>query len=333
MAATISVLTLFTCRECGYDRTHAAQDFDRIARAGYGSELVDVLAERLLPHVLSQCEGVDVCLDDVVDTFTRAHEQALVKFRDPLPQVLSRGRMVTPNHLDVVIEEARGEGWDAARIADAVVYLESANHQGLVLLSAGRIARNRPHGSEEYVAYGWIGLRTALLKFEPALGNRFSTYAVLKITGAIRDGERDEDPLPKRLVTDRNKAAKATAQLADALGRTPTLAEVSAEIGDKLASMLPRLGRAASLEELESTFTIVDSSDVHADVEKSQLKEAVDAALSDLDDHTRELADKVFRQELPIKQVAAESGLSERDVHHALSHAREVLSGSLVAWA
>lgn len=333
MAATVSVLTLFTCRECGYDRTHAAQDFDRVARAGYGTELVDVLAERLLPHVAARCESLDVSHSDVIETFTRSHQEALERFCDPLPQVQSRGRMVTPNHLDAFIASARANGWDAPRIADAVVYLESANHQGLVLLSAGRIARNRPHGSEEYVAYGWIGLRTALLKFEPALGNRFSTYAVTKITGAIRDGERDEDPLPKRLVTDRNKAARATAQLADTLGRTPTLAEVSAEIGDKLAAMLPRLGRAASLEELETTFTIVDSSDVHADVEKSQLKEAVDAALSDLDDHTRELADKVFRQELPIKQVAADSGLSERDVHQALARAREVLSGSLVAWA
>ena len=49
----------------------------------------------------------------------------------------------------------------------------------------------------ELFSLGLIGLLDALEKFDPALGNRFETYAVRRIRGAMRDGVRRMEHLPR----------------------------------------------------------------------------------------------------------------------------------------
>ena len=55
----------------------------------------------------------------------------------------------------------------------------------------------------ELQSLGVIGLLDALEKFDPAMGNRFETYAVTRIRGAMRDGVRRMERLPRG---DRNRS-------------------------------------------------------------------------------------------------------------------------------
>lgn len=50
---------------------------------------------------------------------------------------------------------------------------------------------------QDLYSFGVIGLLDALEKFRPELGNRFETYGVSRIRGAMRDGIRSLDALPR----------------------------------------------------------------------------------------------------------------------------------------
>ncbi len=62
--------------------------------------------------------------------------------------------------------------------------------QGLVRSLAVAIHRKLPPTVEldDLIAYGQVGLVEAAREFDPARGNRFSTYAYYRIRGAIYDG-------------------------------------------------------------------------------------------------------------------------------------------------
>ena len=298
----------------GYSRSEAVTDFAQAAYDCHGRELDHVVTSVFLQRLPADISlwGVDSQMLEGVFRSTRADTAS--------------------GSLDVLVAELRTQGWDAERLVDALIFLETAHHHRLVLLAASRVARNSPQESEEFLSYGWLGLRTALRKFEPSRGFQFSTYAMTRIVGSIKDGVRDEDPLPKRLVTERNKAMRASQALAESLGRTPTLEELSNEIGEKLAAMLPRLGKAASLEEMEGTFHPADTCDVYADVEASALTEAVDAALDDLPDIQRTLAEAVFRDGMSVRQAASMVGVRQKEAEAMLADAKQVLSQKLMSW-
>ena len=59
----------------------------------------------------------------------------------------------------------------------------------LVKYVASRVATGLPASVEQadLVSYGMFGLIDALEKFEPARGNKFETYAIPRIKGAIID--------------------------------------------------------------------------------------------------------------------------------------------------
>ena len=64
---------------------------------------------------------------------------------------------------------------------------------------AGRAARSVPdsHRADIY-SFGVLGLMDAIDKFRPELGNRFETYGSRRIRGAMSDGIRSLNWLPRR---------------------------------------------------------------------------------------------------------------------------------------
>lgn len=309
MRQTVHVLGYLCEQVDGLTCAEITDVFCDAVHGWYGHELDDVLLTRL-PHVLAGAGAPLITIPTELLNDTDGSD-----------------------NVDTCVQDIRWAGWDAERLLDALIYLETYHHHGLVLLAAGRLARNSPQDSDEMLAYGWLGLRVALRKFNPERGHRFSTYAMTRITGAIRDGIRDEDPLPKRLVTDRNRAKRANDELCEKLGRTPTLAELAEVIGEKLAEMLPRLGRSASLEEMQETFTATADVDVSSDVEQSLLRSAVDNAMSGLGSHHRFVAEHVLRDGMTVRKAATELGMLVGDVEQMLTECRQHLEHHLSAWA
>jgi RNA polymerase sigma factor (sigma-70 family) len=210
-----------------------------------------------------------------------------------LPQLEGAWHDPIDHHgFEAVVNEGNRAG-DASALSWSVIGFESQRHINLVWHQANKLERVYPdRDASDLLALGWIGLRTALRLYDPSLGFSFSTYACTRITGAIRDGVRAENPVPKRLGTFSRKVAAAEEALAHGLGRAPTLAEVAEHLGVHLDELkiLPRLQSAASIDEMEtiagergsSPSWLIDDSDP-ADTALSILRrDAVDAALATL---------------------------------------------------
>ena len=107
------------------------------------------------------------------------------------------------------------------------------HYSPLVKYVAGRVAVGLPQNIEQadLVSYGIFGLIDAIDKFDPSRNIKFETYAITRIKGAIIDELRSIDWVPRSVRAKARAVEKAYAKLEAQLLRTPTDAEVAAEMG------------------------------------------------------------------------------------------------------
>ena len=94
--------------------------------------------------------------------------------------------------------------------------------------------RNRGEPFEDLVQVGTIGLIKSIDRFELERGVEFSTYATPTIIGEIKRHFRDKGwaiRVPRRLQELRMQISAATADLTQALGRSPTPRELAESLG------------------------------------------------------------------------------------------------------
>ena len=107
------------------------------------------------------------------------------------------------------------------------------HYSPLVKYVAGRVSVGLPQNIEQadLVSYGIFGLIDAIDKFDPERAIKFETYAIARIKGAIIDELRSIDWVPRSVRAKARAVEKAYAALEANLLRTPTDAEVAAEMG------------------------------------------------------------------------------------------------------
>ena len=132
---------------------------------------------------------------------------------------------------------------------DALVRLHLPLVHSLVQRFLGRGA-----DADDLIQQGVLGLLQAIRGFDPARGFQFSTYAVPHILGEIRRFLRKATPLhlDRRMQAQARQLRRAQEQLAQALGRTPTLLELSWESGvpaEEIPLALEALRPPLSLEQ------------------------------------------------------------------------------------
>ena len=88
---------------------------------------------------------------------------------------------------------------------------------------------------DDLVQNGMIGLLEAIGRFESGMGAQFETYAAQRIRGAMLDGLRENDWLPRNLRRDFRRIEEAISKLEQANGRQPTENELAASLGMPLA--------------------------------------------------------------------------------------------------
>ncbi len=147
--------------------------------------------------------------EDVIDVRTSARQEQRARSQELFARLATDG--------------------DDREARDALVTL----HLPLVEHLARRF-RNRGEPYDDLVQVGTIGLIKAVDRFEPERGLEFSTYATPTIVGEIKRHFRDKGwavRVPRRLQEMRLQISRATQELSQNLGHSPTVAEIAARLG------------------------------------------------------------------------------------------------------
>ena len=109
----------------------------------------------------------------------------------------------------------------------------------LVKYVASRVATGLPASVDQadLVSYGMFGLIDALEKFDPARGNKFETYAIPRIKGAIIDELRAMDWVPRSVRYKAREIERAHTDLETQLKRAPTENELAGRLGMSLREL------------------------------------------------------------------------------------------------
>ena len=88
---------------------------------------------------------------------------------------------------------------------------------------------------DDVIQNGMMGLLQAMDRFEEGMGAQFETYAVQRIRGAMLDGLRGEDWLPRSLRSELRRIEAAITAREQQLGRPPTETEIADSLGMQLS--------------------------------------------------------------------------------------------------
>lgn len=103
----------------------------------------------------------------------------------------------------------------------------------LVHCAARRVHRRAASGTQydDLLSAGALGLLQAVERFDPAQGWRLSTFAMLRIQGAMLDHLRQETGVPRTRLTRARQISRARARVEGRLGRRARGTEVARELG------------------------------------------------------------------------------------------------------
>jgi len=197
----------------------------------------------------------------------------------------------------------------------------------LVKYVAGRVRSGLPQTVDpgDLVSEGVFGLMDAIEKFDLSRGLEFQTYAVPRIKGAMIDSLRAQDWVP-RSVRDKIRAIeKAQTALQARLDRSPTEAEIAAEMGIS-AHALRDLYAKVSFTSVSATedLVIVDEAPAPGDAMEDDAVRAV------LLRHVRELRERdqvivalYYYEGFTLAEIGRVLGVTESRVSQL--HTRAVL--------
>lgn len=204
----------------------------------------------------------------------------------------------------------------------------------LVKYLAHRIALKLPNHVEidDLVNSGIIGLIDAIEKFDPSRGIKFKTYAEFRIRGAIFDGLRSLDWVPRSVRKQKKMVEQSYANLEQKLGRHATDEELSADLGvglnefykilDNLKGVT--LGKFVELNnndsqagEGESAIAFIpdrSTDDPYHTFQKHELTEILADAIRNLPDKERYVVSLYYFDELTMKEIGTVLNITESRV-------------------
>ena len=97
---------------------------------------------------------------------------------------------------------------------------------------------------DDLVQNGMLGLLDAIDRYQEGFGAQFETYATQRTRGAMLDGLRENDWLPRNLRRELRRIESAINQLEHAHGRAPTERELAEALGMTLAEYQKTLQEA-----------------------------------------------------------------------------------------
>ena len=180
---------------------------------------------------------------------------------------------------------------------------------------------------DDLVQNGMMGLLDAIDRFEAGLGAQFETYAVQRVRGAMLDGLRENDWLPRTLRRDFRRIEVAIARLEQEYGRQPSEQELAAALDMSLGDYQKMLQDARG-HQLVSFEDLVEDSDEHflerhlADhsneplklLEDDNLRQLLVAGIESLPEREKLMMALYYEQDLNLREIGEVMGVSESRV-------------------
>jgi RNA polymerase sigma factor for flagellar operon FliA len=193
---------------------------------------------------------------------------------------------------------------------------------------------------EELVQTGMVALIEAARNFEDRGQAVFSTYASVRIRGAMIDSLRKHATMCRSALRKRRELNAARDRLAGNLGRMPTHEELSREMEvseDELREMLSATQgvRYESMDEVYSDHSIwfaSDEPDAFDALTSSDMRQAIAAALTDLPEREAIVLQLYFVEELNLEEIGQALGVGAARVCQIKKVALDKLRKRLGGW-
>jgi RNA polymerase sigma factor for flagellar operon FliA len=199
---------------------------------------------------------------------------------------------------------------------------------------------------DDLVQNGMIGLLDAMDRFEEGFGAQFETYATQRVRGAMLDGLRENDWLPRNLRREMRRIEAVINQLEHEQGRVPSEKELADALGmslmDYQKTLLEARGHQILYFEdfvgedgedfLDRHFTDNDA-DPLRQIEDKSLKDALVKAIDQLPEREKLMMALYYEQELNLREIGDVMGVTESRVcqlhSQAIARLRSKIAGEL----
>lgn len=180
---------------------------------------------------------------------------------------------------------------------------------------------------DDIVQNGMIGLLNAIDRYESGMGAQFETYAVQRIRGAMLDGLRGDDSMPRALRRELRRIEGAIHAREQQLGRAPTEGEIAESLGMPLDEYQQLLqdARGHQLVYLEDFVEMTGESyfernlgDESADpariLDEANLREFLVHAVEALPEREKIVMGLYYDEELNLREIGEVLGVTESRV-------------------
>jgi RNA polymerase sigma factor FliA len=209
------------------------------------------------------------------------------------------------------------------------------HYSPLVKFVAGRVRSGLPSSVDQndLVSDGVIGLMDAVDKFEPERGLQFQTYAVTRIRGAMVDGLRSSDWVPRSVREKIRDIDAAQTRLEASLGRAPRDEEVATELGMTVAELRKVYSQTAHTS-VVSFENVIDEDAPRATADLPGLDDDLPpgflAAVRELAERDQIVVALYYWERLTLAEIGQVLGVTESRVSQLHSRATLALRRKLV---
>ncbi|MBN1041217.1 FliA/WhiG family RNA polymerase sigma factor [Clostridium botulinum] len=199
------------------------------------------------------------------------------------------------------------------------------------------IGKNKYMEYEDLVSYGIIGLMDAISKFNPDKGMKFSSYASIRIKGAIIDQIRKNRPITKGAMDKLNRYNSAIESLQNKLLREPNILEIAQylELSLQEVSQIENYINHISMVSLENIIFSDDeevnllgiiedknSPSPEGQLEEKEQLEVLSDAIKLLKEKEQLILNLYYYEKLTLKEIGSILSVSESRVCQL--HARSI---------
>jgi RNA polymerase sigma factor FliA len=206
------------------------------------------------------------------------------------------------------------------------------NYLPLVKIVASRMKVSLPNSVvlDDLVGAGTMGLINSVDHFNPDLGFKFETYAVPRIRGAILDGLRDYDWVPRSIRAKERMVSRAMVALEEELNRIPSDEELAAKLELSVSDYHKLLDEVSATSLLSfdhpmgtdeghttSLYDVVENhhNDSPLDImERKEIKTLMVKLINSLPEQEKLVMALYYYEELTLKEIGQVLDISESRV-------------------